>query len=271
MAVIYYKDGSNWVEIGSNYPVGAVYMSTEDTSPGSLFGGTWEKIEEKYLLAGGGTHTSTKDSTDSASFKINCISFDGQESMAVISNNVATNSLETVLSDSDSMSVDTSAPYEIKPSKIISTISSIKIKTSPGPTAQSAQDSNTLEYIEGMSIYDEAMTDSSAFSLSVPKIKGAPADMVLTSSNSIKKLFTTDKKLYEPVNRELLQFNEVFNPGDSVYGGISFADKTDSRGKAPSTINTLSASITPQRRVIELDASNFYPNYFVVNIWYRTA
>ena len=39
------------------YPVGAVYMSVSSTSPASLFGGTWEQITEKFLLAAGSTHT----------------------------------------------------------------------------------------------------------------------------------------------------------------------------------------------------------------------
>lgn len=33
------------------YVVGSIYMSTNPTSPASLFGGTWEQITEKFLLA----------------------------------------------------------------------------------------------------------------------------------------------------------------------------------------------------------------------------
>lgn len=33
------------------YPVGSIYMSTASTSPASLFGGTWERIQGKFLLA----------------------------------------------------------------------------------------------------------------------------------------------------------------------------------------------------------------------------
>ncbi len=32
------------------YPVGAVYLSFSDTSPASIFGNTWEKIEDKFLF-----------------------------------------------------------------------------------------------------------------------------------------------------------------------------------------------------------------------------
>lgn len=35
------------------YPVGAIYMSTNSTSPASLFGGTWEQIQNRFLLACG--------------------------------------------------------------------------------------------------------------------------------------------------------------------------------------------------------------------------
>jgi len=38
------------------YPVGAIYKSTSDTSPASLFGGTWERIKDRFLLAAGDTY-----------------------------------------------------------------------------------------------------------------------------------------------------------------------------------------------------------------------
>jgi hypothetical protein len=37
----------------SAYPVGSIYMSTNSTSPAELFGGTWEKIEDRFLLGSG--------------------------------------------------------------------------------------------------------------------------------------------------------------------------------------------------------------------------
>lgn len=33
------------------YPVGAIYMSTTSTPPSTLFGGTWEQIQGRFLLA----------------------------------------------------------------------------------------------------------------------------------------------------------------------------------------------------------------------------
>lgn len=38
------------------YPVGAIYISTTNTSPASLFGGTWERIKDRFLLAAGNTY-----------------------------------------------------------------------------------------------------------------------------------------------------------------------------------------------------------------------
>ena len=35
------------------YPVGSIYISVNSTSPASLFGGTWERIEDRFLLAAG--------------------------------------------------------------------------------------------------------------------------------------------------------------------------------------------------------------------------
>lgn len=39
------------------YPVGAVYISANSTSPASLFGGTWESIGGRFLLGADSTYT----------------------------------------------------------------------------------------------------------------------------------------------------------------------------------------------------------------------
>ena len=41
------------------YPVGAVYISVNSTSPASLFGGTWEQIHGRFLLASGSPDANT--------------------------------------------------------------------------------------------------------------------------------------------------------------------------------------------------------------------
>ena len=41
---------------GTPYPVGSIYMSIFDTSPASLFGGTWERLKDRFLLAAGDTY-----------------------------------------------------------------------------------------------------------------------------------------------------------------------------------------------------------------------
>ena len=38
------------------YPVGSIYMSVNATNPAELFGGTWEQIKDRFLLAAGDTH-----------------------------------------------------------------------------------------------------------------------------------------------------------------------------------------------------------------------
>lgn len=37
------------------YPVGCIYQSASSTSPASLFGGTWEQIKDRFILASGDT------------------------------------------------------------------------------------------------------------------------------------------------------------------------------------------------------------------------
>lgn len=39
------------------YPVGSIYLSVSETSPASLFGGTWERIKDKFLLSAGDTYS----------------------------------------------------------------------------------------------------------------------------------------------------------------------------------------------------------------------
>ena len=39
------------------YPVGSIYMSVNSTSPATLFGGTWEQLEDRFLLGAGSTYT----------------------------------------------------------------------------------------------------------------------------------------------------------------------------------------------------------------------
>lgn len=36
------------------YPVGSYYISDNDVNPGTIFGGTWERVQGRFLLAGGG-------------------------------------------------------------------------------------------------------------------------------------------------------------------------------------------------------------------------
>lgn len=39
------------------YPVGSIYMSTNNISPATIFGGTWVQIQDRFLLAAGSSYT----------------------------------------------------------------------------------------------------------------------------------------------------------------------------------------------------------------------
>lgn len=39
------------------YPIGSIYMSINDINPSKFFGGTWEQIKDRFLLACGEKYT----------------------------------------------------------------------------------------------------------------------------------------------------------------------------------------------------------------------
>ena len=42
------------------FPVGSIYLSVNNTNPGSVFGGTWVQIKDRFLLGAGSTYTAGK-------------------------------------------------------------------------------------------------------------------------------------------------------------------------------------------------------------------
>lgn len=56
-----YKNGSTWTQINP-FPVGFIYLSYKNTSPGSIYGGTWEPMtSNRYLRLGGNFSTGGSD------------------------------------------------------------------------------------------------------------------------------------------------------------------------------------------------------------------
>ena len=49
------------ISLDDVYPIGAIYMSVSNTSPSTLFGGTWVQIKDTFLLACGDTYVSDGD------------------------------------------------------------------------------------------------------------------------------------------------------------------------------------------------------------------
>ena len=49
------------------YPVGSIYMSTQSTSPHTLFGGTWKQIKGRFLFATGSNTANTTSAYGSMS------------------------------------------------------------------------------------------------------------------------------------------------------------------------------------------------------------
>ena len=87
--------GSNLLQaiLLAAHPVGSIYQSTVDTSPQTLFGGTWERLKDRFLLAAGETyaagatggeaaHTLTVEEMPSHSHEIQYISAETGDSVA---------------------------------------------------------------------------------------------------------------------------------------------------------------------------------------------
>ena len=49
-------NGNNRINLLDVYPVGSIYLSVSNADPSSLFGGTWARIQDKFLLAAGSTY-----------------------------------------------------------------------------------------------------------------------------------------------------------------------------------------------------------------------
>ena len=54
---VYFKNLTIQENCMNPYPIGAIYMSTNSTNPSTLFGGTWEQIKDRFLLAAGDSYT----------------------------------------------------------------------------------------------------------------------------------------------------------------------------------------------------------------------
>ena len=63
-----YNSWRTGIQIDNIYPVGSIYMSINNTDPGTLFGGVWEQIQDTFLLCAGSVYAggSTGGSASSA-------------------------------------------------------------------------------------------------------------------------------------------------------------------------------------------------------------
>lgn len=47
---------ANFTLLDAIWPVGSIYMSTQSTDPGTFLGGTWSRIQDKFLLGASSTY-----------------------------------------------------------------------------------------------------------------------------------------------------------------------------------------------------------------------
>lgn len=68
------------------YPVGSIYMSVNSTNPKNIFGGTWEQIKDRFLLAVGDTYKTVNATGGNSSINIqhrHSFNLKGQSSYAL--------------------------------------------------------------------------------------------------------------------------------------------------------------------------------------------
>jgi hypothetical protein len=104
------------------YPVGSIYMSVSDVSPASFFGGTWSRIQDRFLLAAGSTYsaggtggsatnTHYHFQTSGSDGKVSYISMSGRSGNTRVVAGVAGTHLDTAGFYSDSRQVREDATY----------------------------------------------------------------------------------------------------------------------------------------------------------------
>ena len=54
------------------YPVGALYLSAATTDPGTVLGGTWQRIQDRFLLAAGESYAAGSTGGQGQRPLINC-------------------------------------------------------------------------------------------------------------------------------------------------------------------------------------------------------
>ena len=56
LQAIFNTDGGSSPIADAIYPVGSIYMSVNSTNPQTLFGGTWQRIQGRFLFAADSAH-----------------------------------------------------------------------------------------------------------------------------------------------------------------------------------------------------------------------
>ena len=65
MPQLHYRNGEGWINgVDIFYPVGAIYMATNETSPAEMFGGTWSALIDGRFLRPNGTWSFTGGATN---------------------------------------------------------------------------------------------------------------------------------------------------------------------------------------------------------------
>lgn len=78
------------------YPIGSIYMSVNNVSPEVLFGGTWEQIEDRFILAAGSSYSAGSEGGTATHKHVAPIGYESSsEYIGTVNVNGATKSFST--------------------------------------------------------------------------------------------------------------------------------------------------------------------------------
>ena len=222
------------------YPVGSIYMSVNSTSPATLFGGTWQQLQNSFLVGAGSNYTAgSTGGSATHSHTVNSHTHSMSHTHGISSHSHSLNSHTHSIS-SHTHTLKHTHDYGVKLGAYNNTLMSANIP-------------NRFYLYNGSNWVSTKATTESV---------GQPVAYALASTSS-----TTSKA----VERQALTTTTSAASTETTSGTSLTTDKASgSTGSATLSTNSLSATSTGSASPSTNSANNL-PPYLAVYMWKRTA